>query len=179
VPADASLGNTWTGGNEPFNETGWTSGSTGVGYETGQVGSSIAAPIAYWSFDELLHGGTVAPDALGNYDGTVSGATLTSGQHGVSGEALAFDGNGDYVLPGVISELVNPSSFSIALWFRRSVDPSGTGNDTSHSVDNVLIAQSSGFANDTLEIGTEGNAVEVYLDTAELRGRDACWCCPR
>lgn len=33
VPTDGSLGSTWTGGAEPFAETGWTSGTTGVGFE--------------------------------------------------------------------------------------------------------------------------------------------------
>ena len=34
----------------------------------------------------------------------------------------------------------------------------------------VLIGHSSPTSNDTLEIGSEGNAVEVYLDTDELGG---------
>lgn len=37
VPANADLGSSWTGDPafEPFNENGWTSGTTGVGYERG------------------------------------------------------------------------------------------------------------------------------------------------
>ncbi len=33
VPADGSLADTWTGGNEPFNDSTWTAGQNGVGYE--------------------------------------------------------------------------------------------------------------------------------------------------
>ena len=170
VPSDGSLGNGWRGGDEPFEDSTWFSGSGGIGYETNQVGATIAAPIAYWAFDEVLAGGTITPDALERYDGTVSGATLTSGGQGMFGEALLFDGDDDYVLPGVLPELVNPSEFSISLWFRRMVDHSGEGAETNHGVNNVLIAQSSNLANDNLEIGTEGNALEIYIDTDELGG---------
>ena len=170
VPASDSLGTSWTGGDETFSDVTWTSGTTGVGFETRQMGPTVAAPIAYWSFDELLFGGSVAPDVRGRYDGTVSGATLTTGQQGKFGEALSFDGDDDYVLPGVIAELVDASEFSISLWFRRTFDHAGAAAETSHIVNNVLISQSSNFSNDNLEIGTEGDAVEVYLDTVELGG---------
>ena len=171
VPSDNSLGMTWTGGNEPFNDAAWTSGTTGVGYETVQVGPAIAVPVAYWTFDELLFGGTIAPDAEGRYDAVVSGATVTTGGQGMFGESLSFDGDDDYVLPGVISELVSPAAFSLSMWFRRTVDHAGAVNETNHFVNNVLIAQSSSADNDNLEIGSEGDAVEVYLDTTELGGR--------
>ena len=171
VPTDDSLGTSWTGSNEPFHaDATWTDGTNGIGYETDRQGPAIAAPIAYWNFDELLFDGTLAPDARGRYDGTVSGATLTSGQQGKFGEALSFDGDNDYLLPGVIYELVNPASFSISLWFRRTADHAGSANGTNHSVNNVLIAQSSNTSNDNLEIGTEADAVEFYLDTVELGG---------
>ena len=49
-----------------------------------------------------------------------------------------------------------PSAFSISLWFYRRSDISGDDNDTNHQVNNVLVAQSSNFDNDNLEIGTEG-----------------------
>ena len=170
VPTGPGLGDTWTGGNEPFNDNSWMAGTGAVGYEAGQVEAAVGTPVAYWAFDELLLGGSITPDALGRYDGTVSGATVTTGQQGKWGEALSFDGDGDYVLPGVISEVSNAASFTISLWFRRAVDHHGTNSDTNHLVNNVLIAQSSSIDNDNLEIGTEGNAVEVYLDTVEYGG---------
>jgi hypothetical protein len=34
VPTNGALGATWTGGNDPFNDAAWTSGPTGVGFET-------------------------------------------------------------------------------------------------------------------------------------------------
>ena len=168
VPTSDSLGTTWTGNHEPWDDTTWTVGTAGVGYETGQVGSTFQTPVAYWTFDELLWSGTIAPDAMGRYDGSVSGATLTSGNLGRFGEALSFDGDNDYVLPGVISEISGPESFTISLWFQRSND--NTLHATNHAINNVLIAQSSSIANDNLEIGSASDSVEIYLDTAELGG---------
>ena len=93
----------------------------------------------------------------------VSGATQTVNEGGKFGEALAFDGENDYVLPGAIPELSDPSAFSISLWFQRHVDHIGLANETNHSVNNVLIAQSSNFSNDNLEIGTEGGEIIGHL----------------
>ena len=167
VPNDASLGTTWTGGNEPFDDSTWRNGTTGVGYDTLPVG---VTPIAHWTFDTLSENGTVAPDERGNYAGTVSGATLTSGDAGRFGEALSFDGDNDYMSPGVVAELANPSMFSISLWFQRTGDHADESSATNHSVNNVLIAQASSEANDNLEIGTEQEYIELYLDTEELGG---------
>ena len=112
----------------------------------------------------------MAPDETGSYDGTVSGAVITAGDQGRFGEALSFDGDNDYVSPGVIAELDNTSAFAISLWFQRVVDHAGVTAETNHTVNNVLIAQSSADSNDNLEIGTEADAIEVYLDTVELGG---------
>ncbi len=170
VPVDNSLGDSWTGAAEPFDDSPWISGSSGMGYENVVEGDVLAPPVAYWTFDELTHAGTAALDERGNYDAAVVGATLTSGGQGRFGEAIEFDGNNDYVNVGVVSEMVDPTSFAISLWFKRAVDHSGTEAETNHAVNNVLIAHSSPTWNDTLEIGTEQDYIEVYLDTNELGG---------
>ena len=170
VPSDATIGNNWTGANQPFDDANWVSGTTAIGYETNGVGGTIAPPIAYWTFDQLEHGGTVAPDERGRYDGTVVGATLTSGNSGRFGEAMSFGGDNDYVNVGAVDEFVNPSAMTISLWFRRAADHSGSAAETNHKVNNVLIGHSSTAANDTLEVGTENGFIEVYLDTDELGG---------
>ena len=72
------------------------------------------SPLAYWTFDSLSGGGGVAADQQGNYDGTVEGATLTTGNGGRFGEALVLDGDDDFMSPGVIPELINPSAFSVS-----------------------------------------------------------------
>lgn len=167
VPDDATWETAWRGGNEPFNDSAWRTGTTGVGYDSIQIG---VAPITHWTFDTLFEEGTVVPDEQGNYAATVSGATITSGGGGRFGEALSFDGDNDYVSPGVVAELVNPSVFSLSLWFQRSKDHADELEATNHSVNNVLIAQASSEANDNLEIGTENEYLEVYLDTEEMGG---------
>src|SRR5699024_7924707 len=48
--------------------------------------------VGLWRFDEGA--GSIAVDATGTNDGTISGATYTTG---VSGKALNFDGTNDYV----------------------------------------------------------------------------------
>ena len=47
VPLDDSLGTTWTGGNEPFADSSWRAGVSGIGYESSAVGGPISRPVAY------------------------------------------------------------------------------------------------------------------------------------
>ena len=57
------------------------------------VGAADEGLVAEWHFDEGA--GSVLADSSGNgNDGAIYGATWTEG---VSGSALSFDGNGDYV----------------------------------------------------------------------------------
>ena len=85
--------------------------------------------VSWWKFDE--GSGTIAYDSAGGNDGTIYGATRTSGQ---VGGALSFDGSNDYV------EVVDPAdesldfgsgNFTISLRFRTAdtngelVDKSG------------------------------------------------------
>ena len=173
IPTDGSLNSTWTGGNEPFDDSGWISGSTGVGYDTAGPLNNLSPPIAYWTFDELTVNSTVAPDARGRHDGTVVGATLTTGGLGRFGEALSFDGDDDYMIAGVIEELRTPDAFTISVWFFREVDHAAAENATKHNVNNVLIAQASDASNDNLEFGTEENSIEVFVKTEAAGGREA------
>ena len=170
VPSNDSLGNSWTGANEPFDENNWISGTSGIGYETGSVSETIVPPVAYWTFDALEADGKIAPDERGMYHGFVAGATLTTEHAGRFGEALALDGDDDYVDVGVVPELVNPAAMSVSLWFRHTVDHAGDVDDMNHQVNNVLIGHSSTTSNDTLEIGMEDDFIEVYLDTEQLGG---------
>lgn len=41
VPANNNLGTTWRGADEPFNDTGWQSGTLGVGYDTNTSGTNF------------------------------------------------------------------------------------------------------------------------------------------
>jgi len=84
----------------------------------GLFGSAWATegPIAHWTFDEGS-GGT-AYDSAGGNDGTITGATWTSGQ--ING-ALDFDGSSDYVNIGRPAALANMGSGTIMLWLKPSI----------------------------------------------------------
>ena len=41
VPDDDALGSSWTGGEEPFDDSGWTGGETGVGFSTEEPGFAV------------------------------------------------------------------------------------------------------------------------------------------
>ena len=85
-------------------------------------------------------------------------------------ELTDFDGDNDVVNLGDLDSIDNADEITVSLWFKRRTDNSGTSNDTDHGVNNVLVAKSSSAANDILEIGTEGNNVEIYLD--QVAGSD-------
>uniref|UniRef100_UPI0025F628B9 LamG-like jellyroll fold domain-containing protein n=1 Tax=uncultured Candidatus Kuenenia sp. TaxID=1048336 RepID=UPI0025F628B9 len=70
---------------------------------------------AYYTFDE--GSGTTATDSSGNNrDGTITGATWTTGK---IGGALNFDGNGYVTIPGM-----NYDEISVSAWFNKNT--SGT-----------------------------------------------------
>ncbi|MFC1632301.1 LamG domain-containing protein [Candidatus Omnitrophota bacterium] len=76
------------------------------------VSKAEAALIAYWDFDEGT--GTTANDSSSNgYDGTVYGATWTTGQ---VGGALSFDGVDDYVEVGDVPGLDISSAITLEAW---------------------------------------------------------------
>jgi N-acetylglucosamine-6-sulfatase len=72
------------------------------------------APIAKWKLDESS--GTTATDSSGNkIDGTVNGATWTSG---VNGNALSFDGVDDHIKLLGTNSMINPNKGSLAMWIK-------------------------------------------------------------
>ncbi|KAH8063972.1 concanavalin A-like lectin/glucanase [Aureococcus anophagefferens] len=69
--------------------------------------------VAHYSFDD----GTAAEDSDSSLDGTISGATATTGQYGIGG-ALSFDGSDDYVeFPDAVTvDILGSSARTICLW---------------------------------------------------------------
>jgi hypothetical protein len=115
-----------------------------------------------------------ATDASENgLDGTLSGG-VSFVEDGVFDQAAKFigtEGNSQNTISfGHVKPMAQAGRFSIALWFRREVD---RPDNTNHSTSNVLVSQGSDNDNDNLEIGTDGDRVEIYLDTpAEDTTRD-------
>ena len=99
-------------------------------------------------------------------DGTFVGNAAWAGTSNAKyGNAVYFDGTDDGLSFEDLDELDAPRQFGISIWFKREVDKSGTAIDTNHQINNVLLSQSSDGSNDNLEIGTEGNQVEIYMDS--------------
>lgn len=80
--------------------------------------SQATGPIAQWSMDENT--GTTASDSIGNNDGTITGATWTTG---ISGSALSFDGTNDYIEIDDSATLDLSQSLSFEAW----INPAGDG----------------------------------------------------
>jgi hypothetical protein len=70
-------------------------------------------PVAAYSFDE--GSGTTLKDSISNHDGTVSGATWTTGKYG---SALDFDGVNDVVSIADAANLDLTSTFTLEAWVR-------------------------------------------------------------
>lgn len=68
--------------------------------------------ISYWKFD------TNANDSEGSNDGTVNGATLTTGSGGIINEAYDFDGTNDYIEVTDDASLNGLTDLSISLWLK-------------------------------------------------------------
>ena len=114
----------------------------------------------HWTLDGMPGG--LALDDVGTNDGTIVGDEIFL-VPGKIGQAFDFGGTDDYVdFGGDVADMENPGKFSVAMWFLRQTD---LDNATNHGVDNVLMAQSSNSDNDNFEVGTDGDQVELYVDT--------------
>ena len=102
------------------------------------------------------------PDSSGNnYDGNPQTVASAAGKLGT---AVAFGGDDSVVSFGDIDEMDSPGAFTVSMWFNRETD---RDDATNHDVDNVLIAQSDGDNNDNLELGTDGDVFEIYIDSGD------------
>ncbi len=135
VPADGGLGTTWTDG--AFVDTAWTSGTNGLGYETGATDAdedytfagtvASGAPLGYWRFSEAS--GTTAVN-VGSL-GAVENATLltTAAFNAVGPRPADFNGfeaaNTGVALSGASGVLVPDNAafdfgsgpFAVEMWF--------------------------------------------------------------
>jgi hypothetical protein len=78
--------------------------------------------VAHWTFDE--GSGTIAYDSAGNNDGTIYGATWTTGK---LDDALIFDGNNDYVqIPNNQSQQISTNQITVSAWIKLNEDVGNT-----------------------------------------------------
>ena len=134
----------------------WAQNSSGM-----SRGDAISdSPIFDWPLDSLSSGKFI--DMVGNSFGSIGGDVALFNDP-IRGMVAEFDGEDDFISFGDLDELDTPSSFTVSLWFYKTHDNSG--KSTNHGIDNVLIAQSSALSNDNFEIGTQGNMIEIYVDS--------------
>ena len=131
VPADGSLGSTWT--TSAFDDTRWSLGTAGVGFETGQneFGDGVAGdiltdnPLAYWRLSETsgtslanLGSRPAKGQALnGPLLGQEGPRPLAFGGFESDNRGVRFDGINDRIdVPA--DPASNPPSFSIEAWAR-------------------------------------------------------------
>ncbi len=81
-----------------------------------------SGPIYYWKFDE--GGGTTAYDSAGTNNGTVYGASWTTGR--IDG-ALSFDGVNDYVrVPNNQGRQITTNQITLSAWIKLGADVGNT-----------------------------------------------------
>ena len=90
--------------------------------------STASNQISIWHFDEST--GSIAYDSADDNDGTINGATWTTG---VQDSALSFDGDDDYVFVADSENLNFVGNFTAMAWVKWSVDP-----ETGDSWANIL-----------------------------------------
>ncbi|MDY6911648.1 MAG: LamG-like jellyroll fold domain-containing protein [Chloroflexota bacterium] len=104
-------------------------------------GSSLPTAIAQWHLNE--GSGTTAQDAIGGNHGTIFGATWTT--DGVSGNALDFDGSGDYINTSLAANTLT-GDYTFEAWVKANTIPNYGGIITSN--------QSSPYNGFNLQVGT-------------------------
>ncbi|MHB8648104.1 MAG: LamG-like jellyroll fold domain-containing protein, partial [Thermomicrobiales bacterium] len=130
------------------------------------VKAQTAGPIGHWAFDE--GSGTTASDSSGNnLNGTISGATWTTGKIG-SG-ALNFNGTNSYVNVASPALLTNVNTFTWSAWLNP-------GASQTHSV-NPIIEKGSGsntlksfYITDTGSVVAEIKTASGYASSASITG---------
>lgn len=121
IPSGGTLGTSWTGGAEPFDDSSWTTGSAGVGFD---VGGGMQFPenlVSYWPLDNA------ATEVTGNgSDAVLSGTTFHANVPSEigSGTSLEFDGINDSANLGNIGL----SGGSIAMWIYPTDVGAGGGD---------------------------------------------------
>jgi hypothetical protein len=130
--------------------------------------------ISWWKFDE--GSGSIAYDSAGNNDGTVYGATWTTGQ--IDG-ALSFDGSNDYVDVGTgVMDFSGETSFTATAWINAQNTGAhnyifGTSTTTGWY---ARIGASGGHDTTSLLFKIDDGTDEAYpVETSTINIADNAW----
>ncbi|MBI4604200.1 MAG: CotH kinase family protein [Planctomycetes bacterium] len=100
VPTDGSLGTSWTGGAEPFDDSaarGWIAGRLAAGYD---LGSEAVEPLVHFDFDDASDPGAAADQSGNGNDGRVTSHLALTGTGGSGKPAYTLGGGGHTGRPG-------------------------------------------------------------------------------
>ncbi|MEX2186486.1 MAG: LamG-like jellyroll fold domain-containing protein [Pirellulales bacterium] len=159
VPTDNSLGTDWT--TTGFDDSAWTSGPTGVGYDTFELDYVaevlVDTPAGYWRFEETS--GAVAVDSSGNNrDAAINGGVTLGAEGSLAGDAdhsARFDGSTGYVqLPG---------SWGGALWTELTIEAWVNTADPTTGTFQAVVAGHDPNAFAHFQLNNGGNT-GVYTD---------------
>ena len=114
--------------------------------------------VNWWWLDDAR--GTAVLDSVYDQPGELKGMTSWS-PDAKFGTSLVFQQPGDHADLGPPSTNWNNDSFSLSFWFKR--DEEGF-SWSGHEVSNAMVALN-GSNGSTLELGTKGSAIELYLTT--------------
>jgi len=133
--------------------------------------SSSSVPISYWRFDE--NSGTIARDSIGNNDGTITGATWTTG---VNGSALRFDGVDDYVHVPHSDDFNITNNLTLEVWIKPAGSGKALGDIANDSIDSFIFGSDGGENAKIIKISESVYAVtfedwnsDGWVKTVEIR----------
>ncbi|NBQ03003.1 MAG: hypothetical protein EBU27_07265, partial [Opitutae bacterium] len=113
----------------------------------------------WWWFNESL--GTLASDSVGDNDGTLIGGTKWAAD-AIEGTSVQFEKPGQMIDMGQVSPTFNDGRFQLSFWFKRKEEGFSWSPE---QISNVML--SLGDVNgSTMQIGTNGQSVEVFMATA-------------
>jgi hypothetical protein len=113
----------------------------------------------WWWFNESL--GTLASDSVGDNDGNLMGGTKWAAD-AIEGTSVQFEKPGQVIDLGQVSPSFNDGRFQLSFWFKRKEEGFSWSPE---QISNVML--SLGDVNgSTMQIGTNGESVEVFMATA-------------
>ena len=121
--------------------------------------------VGQWHFDEGI--GDKAYDSSGNgNNGTIIGATYAGSANAMFGNALSFDGDGDYVQLPASNAILNTNTFTIEAWFKTSINHPVYGGTEGRIVN--LARDAAGFSAVALYV-EENNIAVCYRTTTKFK----------
>ena len=120
--------------------------------------------LSWWWFDEGT--GTKVTDSIGGGLGDILGGAAWSVKSSY-GNSLSFQNTGDYANLGLPVAGWDSNAYSLGFWFLREGESFSWSNE---QISNVMFSMGND-ENSSMQIGTNGSGIEVFLNTTGKRTR--------